>query len=173
MVADERRLRAEIEDELKELRIEKDAIHSALRLVASEDAMPELRSQEAVASADNPMPVEGLESTPSSRSRTSSQVGVKSRPQSLELALLSPLPASPHFEEFQVWRNDSTCKKTSFEGDDRDPLSVSSIVSQVVDSYSTSRFPPSASDDPFIGASPWTDAVSHSTLETEPIVGSH
>ena len=175
MVSDERRLRAEIEDELKELRIEKEAIHSALLLVASEDTMPEPRSHEAAASADDPViPVEALGSSPlSSRSRTSSQIGIKSRPQSLELALLSPLPASPapYSQEFPVWHDESTLKEIPFEGND--PLSASTIPSPMVDSHSTPRFQPSVSDDPFIGTSPWADAISSSTQETEPVVLAH
>jgi len=40
MVADERRIRADVEEELKELKTEKEALRNALRLVASENTIP-------------------------------------------------------------------------------------------------------------------------------------
>src|SRR5258705_12436680 len=97
MVSDERRLRAEMEEELNELKTEKEALKSALRLVAGEDNTPDLDAS-TISAEDRLTPVASQTinyRSDISHSRSSSQIGLKSRPQSLELALLYPLPVSP------------------------------------------------------------------------------
>jgi hypothetical protein len=90
MVATERIKRAETEEELKELRQEKEALRSALRLIEGENFT--LRSSENVGFLE----VENLVSRPRSHTRSSSEIAVKSRPESLDLEYTSlpPLPVS-------------------------------------------------------------------------------
>lgn len=77
MVATERKMRAETEDELKELKLEKEALRSALMLVEGENTHLRIYSPQPV------MPT---------HSRSSSQTAIKSRPTSLDYP---PLPPSP------------------------------------------------------------------------------
>jgi hypothetical protein len=95
---------SETEEELKETRLEKEALQSALRLLDGQNKHLRKSSSEfsfvnaeASASGDASLPV-SLSGSPPSRthSRSSSQVGVKSRPESLDLKdSLPPLPPSP------------------------------------------------------------------------------
>ena len=120
MVADERKARAETEEELKELRMEKEALRSALKLIDGENAhLRETTSAQASPVPPSSAPGPGLSagsagtaggrdplgvaSRPASRShsRSSSQIGIKSRPESLDLSYYDnanaypPLPPSP------------------------------------------------------------------------------
>ncbi|PPQ99800.1 hypothetical protein CVT24_009650, partial [Panaeolus cyanescens] len=110
MVATERKMRAETEEELKELKQEKEALRSALKLIEGENT--DLRSRSLNASANtSPNPDHG-QGVPASiyaalsmaggdgdrkvtRSRSSSRVAVKSRPTSLDIPAGLPLPPSP------------------------------------------------------------------------------
>ena len=81
MAADERRIRADIEEELKEFKMEKEALRNALRLIASENA-----TTNAAPSPPLPPQLRGQGTfiqfpTSVSHSRSSFQVGTKSRPQ--------------------------------------------------------------------------------------------
>jgi hypothetical protein len=95
MVATERIRRAETEEELKETRLEKEALQSALRVVVegenrrfrgasitSAAKEEQLTRSQSVSSGEQPR---------SFRSRSSSRVGVKSRPSSLKSLSLPPL----------------------------------------------------------------------------------
>jgi hypothetical protein len=84
MVATERRMRAETEEELIHVKKEKEALRSALRLIEGENTTlrepKETQLAEMIASFSPPP------------SRSSSRMAVKSRP--LSLATLPPLPPS-------------------------------------------------------------------------------
>ncbi|KAF9482084.1 hypothetical protein BDN70DRAFT_875551 [Pholiota conissans] len=80
MVATERKMRAETEEELKEVKMEKEALRSALLLVEGENTSLRIYS---------PPPERPF------HSRSSSQTGIKSRPSSAEFDLYPPLPPSP------------------------------------------------------------------------------
>jgi hypothetical protein len=162
MVADERRCRAEIEEELKELRMEKEALQSALRLIADEGNTSRLTSGDIVDDHVAPVAVQTIHSnTGSSHSRTSSQVAIKSRPQSLELALLYPLPSSPASRSEELaWQEELTYEETTSEGNGS--LSLPTVLSQEIP-QPIPRFQPPISDDLYVDASPWADAVLGST----------
>jgi len=168
MVSDERRLRAEMEDELNELKTEKEALKSALRLVAGEGNTPDLDAS--IASAEDRLtPIASRTinyRSDISHSRSSSQIGLKSRPQSLELALLYPLPASPApHSDLPAWQEGIPKEETPSNGNKPSSLSLSpTVLSPNEQSQPTPRFrarPPV--DDMFIGVSPWADAVSKPT----------
>src|SRR6266545_2381001 len=118
MVADERRIRADVEEELKELKTEKEALRNALRLVASENTIPNpgpiptLPSQ--LGEQDASIQFVPVVGTSTSHSRSSSQVGTKSRPQSLEIASTYPLPPSPSSDSdgFSPWHEEPSQGET-------------------------------------------------------------
>ncbi|KAF8169073.1 hypothetical protein BJ912DRAFT_1048516 [Pholiota molesta] len=80
MVATERKMRAETEEELKELRLEKEALRSALMLVEGENTHLRIYSPQPA------MPT---------HSRSSSRTAIKSRPTSMDSSYYPPLPPSP------------------------------------------------------------------------------
>ena len=79
MVATERMKRAESEEELKDLRQEKEALRSALPLIEGENFT--LRSSENVGSPE----IEDFASRSRSHTRSSSEIAFKLRPESLDL----------------------------------------------------------------------------------------
>jgi len=96
MVATERIRRAETEEELKEIRLEKEALKSALRVVEGENGR--LRTTNITSVMEEAQPahfvsLDGLPHSSVSRSRSSSRVAVKSRPSSVTSA--SSIPQSP------------------------------------------------------------------------------
>ena len=103
MVATERIRRAETEEELKETRLEKEALRSALRVIEGENGR--LRSAMTVAEESIP----STQFSSQSHSRSSSRTAIKSRPpsvssipssaESFKFSLETPAPASvssPH-----------------------------------------------------------------------------
>jgi len=162
MVADERRLRAEMEEELNELKTEKEALKSALRLVAGEDNMPDLDAS-TISAEDRLTPVASqtiISPSDISHSRSSSQIGLKSRPQSLELALLYPLPPSPApHSDLPAWQEGFPDEGTPSNGNE---TSSPTVLSPNEQSQPTPRFRRPV-DDMFIGVSPWADAISKPT----------
>ena len=84
MVAIERRTRAETEEELEDLKQEKEALRSALRLIEGENTTLRGPKEKQMIACLSPPP-----------SRSSSRMTVKSRPASLNLfSTLPPLPPS-------------------------------------------------------------------------------
>ncbi|KIM45668.1 hypothetical protein M413DRAFT_345424 [Hebeloma cylindrosporum] len=148
MVATERKMRAEMEEELNDVKQEKEALKSALRLIEGQN----LQLQE----SSSPRPEIPTFSRPHSRS--SSQIGVKSRPQSLVLYPPLPPSPSPNDEEkhFSV--------DTSVKPDQVAPSPT--VFSPEEESQPTPRYhvstslPPSRPDDPYLDASPWADVPS-------------
>ncbi|KIK05239.1 hypothetical protein K443DRAFT_130516 [Laccaria amethystina LaAM-08-1] len=141
MVATERIKRAETEEELKELRQEKEALRSALRLIEGENFT--LRSSENVGFLE----VENLVSRPRSHTRSSSEIAVKSRPESLDLEYTSlpPLPPSPSPYPEPI--------------SDTVPLSTSPSPLDEEDAQPTPRYQPYQPLEP----SPWADVPSQSS----------
>ena len=164
MVADERRIRADIEEELKELKMEKEALRNALRLVASENA-----TTNAAPSPPLPPQLGGQGTfiqfpTSASHSRSSSQVGTKSRPQSLEVASTYPLPPSPSSpssdsDGVSPWHEDPSQEGTDIEGN----ITQMSPILSPEESQPTPRYralPLKQPEELFMGASPWADVPS-------------
>ncbi|KAF4620822.1 hypothetical protein D9613_000047 [Agrocybe pediades] len=169
MVATERKMRAETEEELKELKLEKEALKSALRLIDGENS--HLRESGLLSSphSDRGTPSQGGSRT---HSRSSSEVGIKSRPDSLVIAPYPPLPPSPApSDDF----------KTPEEGSPQDELLTPGGTSpDAEESQPTPRYPQgniplpgtgtsshsasssiSVPSDPlFNGSSPWADVPS-------------
>jgi len=146
MVATERMKRAETEEELKELRQEKEALRSALRLIEGENFT--LRSSENVGSPG----VEDVAPRPRSHTRSSSEIAVKSRPESLDLeySSLPPLPPSPSPYSEPI--------------SNIVPLSTSPSSLDEEDSQPTPRYQPY----PPLEPSPWADVPSQSSATTKP-----
>ena len=95
MVAAERRMRAETEEELKDLKQEKEALRSALRLIGGENTTTTTTTRPLSPSKEKQI-AEMLASFSPPTSRSSSRIAVKSRPTSLDLfPILPPLPPSP------------------------------------------------------------------------------
>lgn len=151
MVATERKKRAEMEEELNEIKSEKDALKSALRLIENQNVQ--------LLETSSPQPDSTTFSRPHSRS--SSQIAVKSRPQSLVLnSPYPPLPPSPspdvsphedvHFAEMKP--NDVAESPIVFSPEEE---------SQPTPRYHVSTsLPPSTPDDPYSYPSPWADVPS-------------
>ena len=103
MVATERKLRAEAEEELSELKREKEALRSALVLVEGENTNLRLASPLPVSGpssiGNSPQVSIGGSSTSFTRAheRSASQIAIKSRPASLDFSTdpYPPLPPSP------------------------------------------------------------------------------
>ena len=152
MVATERKMRAEMEEELNEVRSEKEALKSALRLIEGQN----LQLQE----TSSPQPEIPTFSRPHSRS--SSQIGVKSRPQSLVLeSPYPPLPPSPSPDQSPH--------------EDVHPVATEpTVFSPEEESQPTPRYhastslPPSRADDPYLDASPWADVPSKASSVLPP-----
>ncbi|KAF8149371.1 hypothetical protein B0H34DRAFT_184226 [Crassisporium funariophilum] len=164
MVATERKMRAETEEELKELKQEKEALRSALRLIEGENT--HLRSSSIVASPT--LHESGILESKSSfsppPSRSSSRMGVKSRPESLDLpSMLPPLPPSPSPEglPFQGDASPSTTNPQHHE---------ELVMSPEEESQPTPRyrqFMPRTPDEMFMGPSPWADVPSSTMSSPE------
>ncbi|KAJ3492577.1 hypothetical protein NLJ89_g11204 [Agrocybe chaxingu] len=179
MVATERKMRAESEEELRELRQEKEALRSALRVIEGENT--HLRES----ALSSPQPEHTIPNTISradfsnSRpaSRSSSRIGIKSRPQSLDLPSTLPLPPSPA-PSHQGYDDDAPLStsntSTNLESEKTpskvlaDNLLSPTVLSPEEESQPTPRFHtvlpprPSEIDDPFLGPSPWADVPSKS-----------
>ena len=141
MVATERMKRAETEEELKEVRQEKEALRSALRVIGGEDFT--LQASEHVGSLE----VEDFASRPRSHTRSSSEIAVKSRPESLDLEYSSLPPLCPSPSPYP-----ETISGTV-------PLSTSPSSLDEEDSQPTPRYQPYQPLEP----SPWADVPSQSS----------
>jgi hypothetical protein len=159
MVATERRMRAETEEELKELKQEKEALRSALRLIDGENTTlrgrPDLLPSREEKQIAKEMIVSFSQQPPPSHS-SSSPSPVESRPASLELiSTLPPLPPSP-----------KVSRPSSFdEGNRPIPIDARPVLSSEEESQPTPRrvmlrTPEPQDDDGFMGSSPWADVPS-------------
>jgi hypothetical protein len=169
MVSTERRMRAETEDELKELKQEKEALRSALRLIDGENTT--LRGRPDLSASQEKQIADMIVSFSRPPSRSSSLIAVRSRPASLDLSsTLPPLPPSPSPEVVS--------RQSSFDEDIRPaPIEIPPVFSPDEESQPTpkSRLR-KPQDDIFMGSSPWADvtpnpvsqlkysAVTHTTL---------
>lgn len=157
MVSDERKMRAEIEEELKELRKEKEALQSAMRVIEGENS--NLRSLDAsTASPPNIQPIQTVLRSGFSHSRSSSRAAIKSRPPSLELASNYPLPPSPAPDTtgFSPWYEDLAQEENADMG-------IATVLSPEEESQQTPRLRigvPGPIDSLFVEASPWADVLS-------------
>jgi hypothetical protein len=156
MVATERRMRAETEEELKELKQEKEALRSALRLIDGENTTlrgPKEKQISEIIAGFSPPP-----------SRSSSRMAVKSRPASLDLvSTFPPLPPSP-----------SVSPRSSFDEDNHPtPIDTAPVLSPEEETQPTPRYRRAmlriseAQDGVFMGSSPWADDVT-STPVSQP-----
>ena len=157
MVATERKMRAETEEELKELKQEKEALRSALRLIAGEStgrpgdlSTAEEKHIAGMIASFSPPP-----------SRSSSRMAVKSRPTSLDLySTLPPLPPSPSPSHTSSLSSSSFFDETSHHRLPPIDIDVSpSALSPEEESQPTPRFRRPISetqDDMFLEASPWS-----------------
>ncbi|KAJ2924750.1 hypothetical protein H1R20_g12340, partial [Candolleomyces eurysporus] len=135
MVAQERMKRSETEEELKEIKLEKEALQSALRLLDGQNKRLRKSSSEfsfvnaeASASGEASVP-DSLSGSPPSRthSRSSSEVGVKSRPESLDLReSLPPLPPSPFPEGSATFSGSPPASSTQASSKSASGLAASS-----------------------------------------------
>ncbi len=99
MVATERIKLAETEEELKELRMEKEALRKALRLIEGENhSLRESNSSFARSTSSLSDFREQRPPAKVSRSRSSSEIAIKSRPGSLAFESVAPLSPSPASE---------------------------------------------------------------------------
>ena len=145
MVATERRMRAETEDELKELKQEKEALRSALQLIDGENTT--LRGRPNLSPSGEKQIAEMIVSFSRPHSRSSSLMAVRSRPASLNLfSTLPPLPPSP-----------AVSRPSSLDEDSR-PIEVPPVLSPEEESQPTPRSrlrTPETDYDKFMGSSPW------------------
>ena len=145
MVATERRMRAETEDELKELKQEKEALRSALQLIDGENTT--LRGRPNLSPSGEKQIAEMIVSFSRPHSRSSSLMAVRSRPTSLNLfSTLPPLPPSP-----------AVSRPSSLDEDSR-PIEVPPVLSPEEESQPTPRSrlrTPETDYDKFMGSSPW------------------
>ncbi|KAJ8507433.1 hypothetical protein ONZ45_g10200 [Pleurotus djamor] len=157
MVATERIKRAETEEELREAILEKEALRSALKLIEGENS--HLRSN----SHSSPILPPSLSSNETvrapSRSRSSSEVAVKSRPTT---PTSIRLPESPE-PTTQVSANGSADSKSDELPDARTPTSPEAVLPS---EESTTQFATYRSSQQYIGPdipdSPWADVPSAS-----------
>ncbi|KAF8802700.1 hypothetical protein BYT27DRAFT_7226282 [Phlegmacium glaucopus] len=154
MVATERKMRAETEEELKELRQEKEALRSALRLIDGENTT--LRERPNLSPSKEKQIAEMIDSFSPPPSRSSSRMAVKSRPASLDLySILPPLPPSPF-----------SSRSSSDENSHPTLTEVPPVLSPEEESQPTPKFLRSmlrmteTQDDMFMGPSPWADVTS-------------
>jgi hypothetical protein len=152
MVSDERKMRAEIEEELKELRKEKEALQSAMRVIEGENS--NFRSVNTSTAPPNIQPITVF---PDSRFSYSSRAAMKSRRPSLELASNYPLPPSPAPDTtgFSPWYEDLAQEENADRG-------IAAILSPE-ESRQTQGLRIGISgpiDSLFVEASPWADVPS-------------
>jgi len=174
MVATERKMRAETEEELKELKLEKEALKSALRLIDGENS--HLRESGLLSSPHS----ERDTSRRSSRrhSRSSSEVAIKSRPNSLLIAPYPPLPPSPAPSDGLKTPEDDDKNLDNLlspdvtfpDAEESQPTPRYHLTSVPLPETSSSSVSV-ASDPLFMGASPWADIPSsassgHTSAET-------
>jgi hypothetical protein len=162
MVATERIKLAVTEDELKELRAEKEALKRALHIIEGENLTLRERNSYSKSAPDLPYnPTNHVQSPilPVSRSRSSSEVAIKSRPNSLVLLESTvPLPPSPAPEV--------GFDRENGPGREAKSSSLDSSHSQASDDpQATPKRPPSPSlsfsyPSEFEYISPWVDAPS-------------
>ena len=156
-------MRAETEEELKEIKTEKEALQSALRLIAGENT--QLRE------ISTPQPE--FPTFSRSHSRSSSLISVKSRPESLVLTpSYPPLPPSPSPDD-PAYQEDGSGAETAQK---RSSAVVSPVFlspeeeSQPTPRYHVPTTPPRAhQDDPYMDdPSPWADVPSKAPLPQPP-----
>lgn len=161
MVATERKMRAETEEELKELKQEKEALRSALRLIDGENTT--LRGRPELSPSKEKQIAEMIRSFSQSPSHSSSRMAMGSRPPSLDLfSTLPPLPPSP-----------AVSRPSSFDDEDSRPTPIDVVYpvpSPEEESQPTPRLRrvmlriPETQDDTFMGSSsssPWADVTSN------------
>lgn len=166
MVADERRMRAETEEELKELKEEKAALRSALQLIEGENTHLRTNSQ-----TSSPQP--GYIISPSftrAHTRSASETAIKSRPTSLEV--FPPLPPSPSPDR-SAYREPDTRAPLSVETEHSAATASLGVFSPEEDSQPTPRFkttglPPLNGPTDIFDPSPWADAPSSSSTPAPP-----
>lgn len=157
MVATERKMRAETEDELKELKQEKEALRSALRLIDGENTT--LRGRPDLSPSKEKQIVEMIASFSQPSSHSSSRMAVEesSRPASLNLlSTLPPLPPSPEVS-----------RPSSLDEDSRPtPIDAPPVLSPEEEEEESQPTPssrrmmmmlrtPETQEDTFMGSSPW------------------
>ena len=163
MVATERRMRAETEDELKELKQEKEALHSALRLIDGENTT--LRGRPNLSPSEEKQIADIIVSFSRPPSCSSSLMAVRSRPASLDLySTLPPLPPSPT----------KVSRPSSLHEDNVNshpaPIEVSPVLSPEEESQPTPRSrlrTPETQDDTFMGSSLWADVTSNPVSQSK------
>lgn len=171
MVATERIKRAETEEELKEARLEKEALQSALRLIEQE--YNNLRIVPALETPYFSGNSHAVSSTPG-HSRNSSEVGVKSAPSSPEASRARSLPSStppspfqsdPQFDQLRSYYERSDDEQPTPQGHHSRPTSYLHITehepSPWADVRSTS--PPQRQRPVKSDISPLATAALHST----------
>lgn len=165
MVATERKMRAETEDELKELKQEKEALRSALRLIDGENTT--LRGRPNLLPSEEKQITDMIVSFSQPPSCSSSLMPVKSRPASLDLSsTLPPLPPSPGIS-----------RPSSLDEDSRPtPIEIPPVLSPEEESQPTPksrRRTPEMQDDTFMGSSPWSDVTSNPVPQLKYSAGTH
>ena len=170
MVATERRMRAETEDELKELKQEKEALRSALQLIDGENTT--LRGRPNLSPPEEKQIADMIVSFSRPHSRSSSVMALRSRPASLDLfSTLPPLPPSP-----AVSRSSSLYE---YEYSRPTPIiQVPPVLSPEEESQPTPRSrirTPETQGDTFMGSSPWADVTSNpvSQLKYSAVTSTH
>ena len=165
MVATERKMRAETEDELKELKQEKEALRSALRLIDGENTT--LRGRPDLSPSREKQIVEMITSFSRPSSHSSSRMAVEepSRPASLNLfSTLPPLPPSPEVsrpssldEDSRPTLIDATPILSPEEEEESQPTPSSRRMMML-------RTPETQEDTfmgSFMGSSPWANVTSN------------
>lgn len=156
MVAAERRMRAETEEELKEARQEKEALRSALRLIDGENVT--LRGQPDLYLSKQKQINETVASFSPSLSRSSSCRAVKSRPGSLDL-YSTPPPLLPSPLVSRTSLSDENYHQSRIEIPPG--LSLEEESQPTPKSQRSILQTPETQDDTFMGPSPWTDVDSN------------
>ncbi|EKM75296.1 hypothetical protein AGABI1DRAFT_116490 [Agaricus bisporus var. burnettii JB137-S8] len=157
MVAIERIKLAETEEELKELRTEKDALKKALRLIEGENCS--LRQTNALAPASLPDLHESNIPVKHGRPRSSSEVAIKSRPGSINLPA-SPFSDTPASPDPSIPSLDSSSPSTTSRSPNLDESQPTPKMLPTPLSPPLSSFPSELDQ-----GSPWADVTSPSTSE--------
>lgn len=145
MVSTERKLRADAEEELNELKREKEALRSALVLVEGENTNLRLASPSV---GNSPQPPAGVFIR--SHTRSASEIAVKSRPSSLDLEAgpypplpPSPVPSSSIFAPITLSVL-SPASAGSYDGEDAQPTPRSRGPTELPDAPQTTMEPTAA-----------------------------